>query len=77
MTYVSSSDILKSANDLRTALDEVERKVTYFQTDLDTNNYMKEALDWDYIDVRKSLDTLTHQVDELVYDAEQAYDEED
>jgi hypothetical protein len=74
---VHSQDIVSNAKSVQESLINLEALVTNFQTDLDTNEFMKESLDWDYLDVRKTVDLLTKQVNGLVYDAELALQDEE
>lgn len=74
---VHSQDIVSNAKSVQESLINLEALVTNFQMDLDTNEFMKESLDWDYLDVRKTVDLLTKQVNGLVYDAELALQDEE
>ena len=75
--YVDSYDIESQAISLLNAVEELDSQLVLFQGDLDTNDYMREELDWDYMDVRKTLDKLLHQTKELALDASSAYDNQD
>ena len=78
MSYAESYEIESSARSLEQAIEEIDHQLTTFQMDLDSNNYMRESLDWDYMDVRKTLDLLLKQMRDLVLNAETAVkDEED
>lgn len=74
---VHSQDIVSNAKSVQESLINLEALVTNFQIDLDTNEFMRESLDWDYLDVRKTVDLLTKQVNGLVYDAELALQDEE
>jgi len=75
--YVDSYDIESQAISLLNAVEELDSQLVLFQGDLDTNDYMREELDWDYMDVRKTLDKLLHQTKELALDASSAYNNQD
>ena len=75
--YTDSLEIESSAKSLRHAVEELDHQLVLFQTDLDTNDYMKESLDWDYMDVRKTLNELLKQTQDLVLDAETAVKNEE
>lgn len=77
MKKVDSYSIDSSAKSIQTGLETIEKLVTNFQIDLDTNDYMRESLDWDYMDVRKTLNLLEKQVNDLVNDSEKALNDEE
>ena len=75
--YVDSYEIESSAKSLKHSIEDLDHLLVLFQTDLDTNEHMREYLDWDYMDIRKTLDVLLKQTNNLVKDAENAVKNEE
>lgn len=75
--YVDSYEIESSAKSLKHSIEDLDHLLVLFQTDLDTNKHMREYLDWDYMDIRKTLDVLLKQTNNLVKDAENAVKNEE
>ena len=77
MGYADSTQIEMDVKFVQEAVERLDSRVTELQIDLDTNDYMNEALDWDYSKIRKTVNFLIEQVKELHRNAEEAIDNED
>lgn len=77
MEYADSTQIGMDVKFVQEAVERLDSRVTELQIDLDTNDYMNEALDWDYSKIRKTVNFLIEQVKELHRNAEEAIDNED
>ena len=75
--YIDSTGIEMDVKFVQEAVDRLDSRVTELQIDLDSNDYMNEALDWNYSKIRKTVNLLIEQVKELHRDTEQAINEED
>ena len=77
MRYVDEYAIRDQANELVVMLEEVERALTDFQIDLDTNKFMSDELKWDYDDLAKSVSDAVFNARALYEDADEAAESED
>ena len=77
MGYADSVQIGMDVKLVQEAVERLDSRVTELQIDLDTNDYMNDALDWDYSKIRKTVNFLIEQVKELHRNAEEAIDNED
>ena len=77
MGYADFTQIEMDVKFIQEAVERLDSRVTELQIDLDTNDYMNEALDWDYSKIRKTVNFLIEQVEELHRNAEEAIDNED
>lgn len=75
--YVDSETLVDQVNEIVSILEEVERALTEFQIDLDTNKHMSEELKWGYEDLAKSVSDALFDAQALYEDAEKAVEKED
>lgn len=75
--YVDSFEIEDTARTILSELEKVDDLIYSFQIDMDSNDHMKESLDWTCDDLKKSLERTIHYANELAYSAEEAAKNED